>query len=294
MQAAFAHALNIGMKLGQHHGPFGSFEGLRVPYCGAVKGLLIVNPRSGSGEPDAAELIAAAQRLQLDVHELAEGEDPTEVARRAQADALGIAGGDGSLASVAEVALERDVPFVCIPFGTRNHFARDLGLDRDDPLGALQAFAGSERRIDVGRADDRLFLNNVSLGVYARLVHRREHHRRRRETFARARAWAAVVTHRRPLGITIDDEAVESRIVLVANNAYGIDFPTIGARERLDEGKLHLYVPGDERAAERFVVDAAAGRLEAAVDGEPDVLHTPIEFRIEPRALRVLVPDGTP
>ena len=68
----------------------------------------------------------------------------------------------------------------------------------------------------------------------------------RRQTFARARAWAALVTHRRPLGITIDDEAVESRIVLVANNAYRIDFPTIGARERLDEGKLHLYVPGEQ------------------------------------------------
>jgi diacylglycerol kinase family enzyme len=259
-----------------------------------VKGLLIVNPRSGSGEPTSAELVAAAERLQLDVHELDAGADPAEVARGSQADVLGIAGGDGSLASVAEVALERDVPFVCIPFGTRNHFARDLGLDRGDPLGALQAFAGPERRIDVGRADDRLFLNNVSLGVYARLVHRRERHRRRREAFARARAWAAVVTHRRPLGITIDGKAVETRIVLVANNAYGIDFPTIGARERLDEGELHLYVPGDERAAERFVVDAAAGQLEAAVDGEPDVLRTPIEFRIEPRALRVLVPDGTP
>jgi hypothetical protein len=80
--------------------------------------------------------------------------------------------------------------------------------------------------------------------------------------------------------------------VLVANNAYALELPSLGARERLDEGQLHLYVPGDERVAARFVIDAAAGRLEAAVDGEPDVLQTPIEFRIEPRALRVLVPDG--
>ena len=92
-----------------------------------------------------------------------------------------MAGGDGSLALVAQVALERDAAFVCIPFGTRNHFARDLGLDRDDPIGALRAFsAETDRRIDVGRADERLFLNNVSLGLYARLVHRREAHRRRR------------------------------------------------------------------------------------------------------------------
>jgi diacylglycerol kinase family enzyme len=137
-----------------------------------------------------------------------------------------------------------------------------------------------------------LFLNNVSLGVYARLVHRREGHRRRRQAFARMRAWTAVLVHREPLGIKIDGEGVETRLVLVANNAYALDLPSLGERDRLDEGKLHLYVPGDERSGERFVVDAAAGRLEAAVDGEPDVLSTPIEFRIEPRALRVLIPDG--
>lgn len=260
---------------------------------GSLKGLLIVNPRSGSGSPRAEELVAAAKRLGVDVHVLGQDDDAAEIARASDADALGVAGGDGSLAAVAEAALERDLPFVCIPFGTRNHFARDVGLDRNDPLAALRAFTGSERRIDIGRADDRLFLNNVSLGVYARLVHRRERHRRRREAFARVRAWATLLTHRAPLGITIDGEPIESRIVLVANNAYGIDFPTIGARERLDEGKLHLYIPGDERVSERFVVDAAAGRLEAAVDGEPDELETPIEFRIEPRALRVLVPDGS-
>lgn len=257
-----------------------------------LNGFLILNPRSGRGGPSPDELAAEATRLGIEVHALREHEDPGDVARRPDARVLGIAGGDGSLAAVAEVALERDLPFVCVPFGTRNHFARDLGLDRDDPIGGLRAFDGSERRIDVGRADERLFLNNVSLGVYARLVHRREGHRRRREAFARVRAWTALLTHRHPLGITIDGQPVEARIVLVANNAYRIDFPTIGARERLDEGKLHLYVPGDERAGERFVVDAAAGQLEAAVDGEPDVLRTPIEFRIEPKALRVLVPDG--
>jgi diacylglycerol kinase family enzyme len=257
-----------------------------------LNGFLIVNPRSGRGGPSVAELTAEAERLGIEVHVLGERDDPAELAHAAPQDALGIAGGDGSLAAVAEVALERDLPFVCIPFGTRNHFARDVGLDRNDPLAALHAFRGSERRIDVGRADERLFLNNVSLGVYARLVHRRERHRRRRQTFARMRAWAAVLVHRKPLGITIDGESVETRVVLVANNAYALDLPSLGERERLDEGKLHLYVPGDERSGERFVVDAADGQLEAAVDGEPDALRTPIEFRIEPRALRVLIPDG--
>jgi diacylglycerol kinase family enzyme len=284
--------VNIGTRPGRRHGPNGSFQRRRVPYFAAVNGLLIVNPRSGRGGPDPEELAGAAERLGVATHLLGPDDDPAEVARASDADVLGIAGGDGSLAAVADVALERDAAFVCIPYGTRNHFARDLGLDGGDALAALQAFAGSERRIDVGRADERLFLNNVSLGVYARLVHRREGHRRRREAFARIRAWAILLTRREPLGITIDGDPVEARLVLVANNAYTLDLPSLGARERLDEGQLHLYVPGDERVAQRFVVDAAAGRLEAAVDGEPDVLQTPIEFRIEPQALRVLVPDS--
>ena len=207
-----------------------------------------------------------------------------------------MAGGDGSLAAVADVALERDVPFVCVPFGTRNHFARDLGLDRNDPLGALRAFGGPERRIDVGRADRRLFLNNVSLGVYARLVHRREHHRRRRQVFAGLRALGRSLRRRPGVWAKVDGEPVRARVLLVANNAYELSLFSIGERERLDEAQLHLYVPAGffrpewrDRSAERFEI-GALGPLRAAVDGEPDVLEPPIDFRIEPRALRVLVP----
>jgi diacylglycerol kinase family enzyme len=288
-------ALNIGRVAGRHHGPNGSFEGSRVPLIWpSLTTFLLINPRSGNGSPTTDQLAAEAQAFGVQTHVLREGEDAAELARASAADVLGMAGGDGSLAAVAGVALERGAAFVCIPFGTRNHFARDLGLDRDDPVGALRAFAeGLERRIDVGQADERLFLNNVSLGVYARLVLRREAQRRRRQAFARIRAWAILLTHRQPLGITIDGEGVETRLVLVANNAYALELPSLGERERLDEGKLHLYCPGadpPERVGERFVVDAAAGQLEAAVDGEPDLLETPVEFRIEPRALRVLVP----
>jgi diacylglycerol kinase family enzyme len=260
-----------------------------------VTRFLVVNPRAGEERPSAGELVDAARRHGIDSHVLADDENPAEIARAAGADVLGVAGGDGSLAAVAGVASERGVPLVCVPFGTRNHFARDLGLDRNDPIGALAAFDGSARRVDVGRAGDRLFLNNVSLGLYARLVHRREHHRRRREALARVRSWFIVLTHREPLGITIDGRPEETRLVLVSNNRYDVDFPTVGARERLDEGALYLYLLGsgaDGRRAERFTIEAAAGRLEAAIDGEPEVLKTPIEFRVEPRALRVLVPPG--
>src|SRR5205823_14933832 len=125
--------------------------------------------------------------------------------------------------------------------------------------------------------------------------HRREHHRRRREALARVRAWLALLTQREPLGISVDGVAVDARLVLVGNNGYVLEPPTIGARERLDGGILSLYVVegrDDERRGERFVVDALGGRIGAAVDGEPEVLATPIEFRVQARALRLLVPPG--
>jgi diacylglycerol kinase family enzyme len=261
--------------------------------------FLLVNPHSGTDSPSPDELRDAAVARGVEVHFLEPGEDPAELARAAEADVLGVAGGDGSLAPVAAVALELGVPFVCIPFGTRNHFARDLGLDRDDPLGALTAFdEGEERRVDVGRAGDRLFLNNVSLGIYARLVHRREQHRRRRDALARLRALALTLQdRRRHQRFTIDGEHVRARLVLVANNAYTLDLLSLGERKRLDEGKLHLYIPHgfrritwEERSCTELEIGAPQPRLRAAVDGEPAELETPIELRVEPRALRVLVP----
>jgi diacylglycerol kinase family enzyme len=265
----------------------------------AIAGFLLINPRSGRGGPSADELREEAERRGVETHVLRPGEDATDLARQAEADALGVAGGDGSLAPVAAVALERRKPFVCVPFGTRNHFARDIGLDREDPLAAVAAFAGAEQRIDVGRVNGRLFLNNVSLGAYGRLVHRREHHRQRRQMLARLRALGLILRGPRPLGFTIDGDPVAARVLVVANNHYSLELFSLGERERLDEGLLHLYaaeglLPRDweERTAERFVVDARAGRLSAAVDGEPEQLETPLRFAIEPQALTVLLPGG--
>jgi diacylglycerol kinase family enzyme len=263
----------------------------------AIAGFLLINPRSGRGEPSAGELRAEAERRGIRAHLLRPDEDAAQLARDADADKLGMAGGDGSLAPVAAVAIERDKPFVCVPFGTRNHFARDLGLDRDDPLGALSAFEGAERRINAGRVNARLFLNNVSLGIYARLVHRRERHRRRRDALARVRALGLLLRRPRPTGFAVDGVPVAARVLLVANNRYSLDLFSIGERERLDEGRLYLYAaeeifPGRwrERSGERFEIDTRRHRVQAALDGEPEQLKTPLQFRIEPLALRVLVP----
>jgi len=259
---------------------------------------LIVNPRSGTASPSADELREAAEGRGVDVHFLEEGEELQQLAREADADAIGMAGGDGSLGAVAEVAIERDLPFVCIPFGTRNHFARDIGLDRDDPLAALAAFDGVERRVDVGRVGDRLFLNNVSLGLYALLVHRRERHRRRRAALARFRALLlAAREHRGKEHFVVDGELVAARVLVVACNAYSLELFSIGERESMDDGRLHLYVPHgfrrvtwDERSCSELTIETPSPSFRAAIDGEPARLVSPVEFRVEPGALRVLVP----
>jgi diacylglycerol kinase family enzyme len=262
----------------------------------------LINPRSGDGEPSADELAAAARERGIEVRLLRKGEDPGDAARATGADVLGMAGGDGSLAPVAQAAIDTGAAFVCVPFGTRNHFARDLGLDRDDPLAALAAFdGGAERRVDVGRVADRLFLNNVSLGAYAGLVHRREHHRRRGEALARLKGLLAVARHRHGLHAQVNGEDVRARVILVGNNRYELSLFTLGERERLDEGVLHLWAaPGvmptawDERVAPSFRIELGRPRVQAAIDGEPATLDAPVELESLSGALRVLVPERPP
>ena len=138
-----------------------------------------------------------------------------------------------------------------VPYGTRNHFARDLGLDREDPLAALAGFEGEERRVDVGRAGERRFLNNVSLGLYASLVHRREHHRRRRQALAGLRALWLSLRRRPGIWATIDGEPVKARVVLVANNAYRAE-PVLDRRARATRRGPAPPLRGEGVAAERL------------------------------------------
>jgi diacylglycerol kinase family enzyme len=261
------------------------------------RGFLIVNPRSGDDEPSPDELAAAAAERGVECHVLQDGDDVTEIARAAGADVLGAAGGDGSLATVAAVAIERDLPFVCIPFGTRNHFARDVGLDRDDPLGSLAAFDGVETRIDVGCVNGRLFLNNLSLGLYADLVYRREHHRRRGELLAGGRALKRLAREHHRLRLRVDGELLQTRVLLVANNCYDLNLFSVGERSSLTEGRLHLYTTRGwlpttwaDRDARRFVISMNEREVVAALDGEPIELEPPLEVESLPGALRVLVP----
>jgi diacylglycerol kinase family enzyme len=279
----------------------------------------LINPRSGDQSPSAEELAAAARGRGLDAHLLTRGEDAVALAREATGP-VGMAGGDGSLAPVAGAAADDDKPFVCIPFGTRNHFARDLGLDVEDPIAALAGFGGEERRVDIGRAGDHWFVNNVSLGLYASFVHDPAKKTRNRLVALARMLPAALGRSRTPLDLSLEAQGrLEHRsalVVLVANNGYAMqNMADLGRREHLDEGRLHAYVieavsrrallgllgravvgsleraeGWSEWAAERFRLEASRDHLHAAVDGEPVVLPAPLDFEVRPRGLRVLLP----
>jgi diacylglycerol kinase family enzyme len=307
--------------LGAVAGPIGSWPDptLRPP----ARPWLLVNPRSGGGKAERLGIAAAARARGVQVHELVPGDDPVALARQAVAagaDAVGVAGGDGSLGLVAAVAVEADVPFVCVPAGTRNHFAADLGLDRGDPLAALDAFAGPERRIDVGVVGERVFLNNVSLGAYADLV-AEPGYRAGKLTTAHAVLPGALRGERALLQVAFQDPEGRSYrdvlVLLVANNAYELQGAVLGARGRLDGGVLQVSAlrartgaalaglaariaagrtgPGAQWAqwtAASLRVDAAVAELPAGIDGEAVTLAPPLEFRVLPLALRVLVPPA--
>ena len=175
-----------------------------------------------------------------------------------------MAGGDGSQALVAQVAMEHDLPYVCIPAGTRNHLALDLGLDRDDVVGALDAFIdGGERRIDLAFVNDRIFVNNVSLGIYAEIVQSDAYRDAKLATVETMLpdllgpdATPFDLRFRGPDG----GEQQTAQLVLVSNNRYVLDrLGGIGSRPRLDTGRLGIvavHVANAAQAAELVSLNA--------------------------------------
>ena len=144
--------------------------------------VLFINPRSGGGKAQHHHLVDHCRQKRIEPIVLEEGDDLASLAAAAVssgADAIGMAGGDGSQAEVAAVAAAHDLPYVCVPAGTRNHFALDIGIDRDDVVGALDAFHhGSERRIDLAQVNGRVFVNNASMGLYGKIVQSPEYRAR--------------------------------------------------------------------------------------------------------------------
>src|SRR5215218_10462879 len=145
-----------------------------APVGPAAHPVLLMNPKSGGGKVERFDLVSEARRRGIEPVVLAPGDDLLKLAEQAVAegvDVIGMAGGDGSQALVATVAARHGIGFVCVPAGTRNHLAMDLGLDRSDVVAALDAFGEAvERRIDLGLVGGRVFVNNATVGLYAKIV----------------------------------------------------------------------------------------------------------------------------
>jgi diacylglycerol kinase family enzyme len=282
---------------------------------------LIMNPRSGGGKVGRFGLKDKAEALGATVV-LLEGPGTVDVAELARtavadgADLLGVAGGDGTQALVAGIAAEHNIPLLVISAGTRNHFALDLGLDRDDPSRCLDALTdGVELHIDLGVIGDRPFVNNASFGAYAAIVQSPAYRDDKRRTTTEMLPDLLVGHSGSRLVARAGNVTIEGpQAVLVSNNVYGTDdIAGLGRRARLDRGTLGMLAVtvnsavqaagllrgqssrGLTRLAGReVVVDADTAQIPVGVDGEALVLDTPVRCVVQPAALRVRVPRDRP
>lgn len=293
----------------------------------AADAVLVMNPRSGGGKVARFALAERAQAMGARVMMTGPDEDAASLARAAVAEGaavLGVAGGDGTVAAVAAVAAEAGRPLLVIPAGTRNHFARDLGLNLGNPASALAALrTGVPAPVDLGRVGSRLFINNVSFGVYADALLTPGY----RE--AKARAFATIapgyLDGERQIDAIVDtpEGPVDgAQMVLVSNNLYDLSaLRQFGRRPALDQGRLggvvvkhpdgrpppdllarvrrelrqrgHTGPPGAgvvTWTAARITLHGTVAQLPAGIDGEAVLLDLPIVCEIRPRALQILLP----
>ncbi len=285
--------------------------------------FVIMNPRSGGGKVGIFGLEDKAAALGAEVA-LLEGPGVVDVAAMAReavdagADLLGVAGGDGTQALVAGIAAGRDIPMMVISAGTRNHFALDLGLDRDDPATGLDALTdGVELRIDLGLIGDRTFVNNASFGAYAQVV-QSPAYRDDKSGTALAMLPDLLSGHQGAhLVVRVDGQVILDgpQAVLVSNNPYETgDIAGLGRRARLDQGVLGVVgvkianaaqAAGLLRQAQRsrsvtvltareVIIDADQPHIPVGIDGESVLMPTPVRCTIRPLALRVRLPRDRP
>jgi len=285
-----------------------------------VRPFLVMNPRSGGGKVTRFGLQERGEALGAEVALLDRpGTDVQELARAALArgcDLLGVAGGDGTQALVAQVAAEHDVPFLVISAGTRNHFALDLGLDREDPTHCLDALRdGVEARIDLGEINGRPFVNNASFGAYAEIVENPAYRDDKRGTALDTLPDLLCGKRGAHLVADADGLVVDApQALLVSNNPYeASDLAGMGRRARLDRGTLGVIAVRVDTARQAVGLlhgasrkglvraeahDVMVGSGDAAVpvgiDGETVRLSTPVRCTVRPGALRVRLPRERP
>ena len=292
----------------------------------AARPVLLMNPKSGGGKVGRFNLVDEARGRGIEPVVLAPGDDLLALAERAVAggaDVIGMAGGDGSQALVASVASKHDVGFVCVPAGTRNHLAMDLGLDRDDVVGALDAFGqAAERRIDLGLVGERVFVNNATVGLYAKIVQSSAYRDHKVGTALELLpdmlgpdATPFDLRFTGPDGTT----HASAHLILVSNDRYQLGSGEgFGSRRSIDGGNLGIVAATFRSSGEiaRLLESGTSGRnwrppgwiewadasfllesgepVEIGIDGEALVLDPPIRFRTLPGALRVRIPVDAP
>ena len=284
--------------------------------------FIVMNPRSGGGKVVKFDLKRKAEALGARVT-LLDGPGYVDVAALVReavgdgADLLGVAGGDGTQALVAGIAAEHDIPLLVISAGTRNHFALDLGLDRDDPSTCLEALRdGEEVRVDLGMIADRPFVNNASFGAYAEIVQSPEYRDNKKRTMLEMLPDLLSASSTSALTVRTGDTTLTGeQAVLVSNNPYGAGkLRDMGRRARIDLGVLgvvtgHLASTAEAVSVLRLaghapitqlpggpevVIDSTAPTIPVGIDGEAVTVETPVHCTIRPKVLRVRLPRNRP
>jgi YegS/Rv2252/BmrU family lipid kinase len=301
----------------------------RVDTTSAV--TIILNASAGrSGKETICERLAemfASSGLDAQIFPAHSGRETVELAYHAARQAGGTivaGGGDGTINAVASALVGTDTPLGILPLGTLNHFAKDLQIPLDLESAARTIIAGRMIHVDVGDVNGRIFLNNASLGIYPHIVETRQEHQRRGrgKWFAFCLAALAVLRRYPLLRVRVSVDGHElvrtTPIIFVGNNEYELEGLNMGVRKGLDKGCLSVYVLhrtgrwgllrlalhllfGKQRDADGFdALCTSALRVEAwrkrkrmrvALDGEVTVMHAPLQYRIRPAALRVIVPQ---
>ena len=293
-----------------------------------LKIIISANAGSVAGYDDKVrELLTqifSESGVDIDLSLARSGAELTELAQdaaRGPYKAIVAGGGDGTVSSVAASVINSDKALGVLPLGTLNHFARDLKIPTDIEAAAQTIVAGHTTEIDVAEVNNRIFLNNSSLGLYPTIV--RERVKRERLGFRKwpAFVWATIQALRRypflDVRLRVNGELIDrtTPFVFVGNNEYAMESFNIGLRDRLDGGLLSIYIThrtsrwklvtlavralvGRLRDDKDFLalhanevkIETRRKRLRVAFDGEIEVMETPLQYRVRERALRVIVP----
>lgn len=291
---------------------------------------VIINAGAGAdGKEDIQDQLVEmfrASGIEARVSLARTGTEVTEFARqaaRSDADAVVAGGGDGTISSVASEMIGSDKALGILPFGTLNHFAKDLQIPLDLEGAVQTIIAGHTIEVDFGEVNGRIFLNNSSLGLYPSIVREREKKQRLGHGKWPAFVWAALSVLRRypfleiRLSVAGKQLTLKTPFVFIGNNEYAMETLNIGGRARLDAGKLSLYLThrtgrlglirltlralfGGLRQEKDFLalhteeiwLGTKDRRLRVALDGEVTVMEPPLHYRVRPRELRVLAPGN--